>query len=462
MNDLTLAKQLIKECQDTQNPYLEIGKCGITDLNHLPELFECTHIEKLILSNEWWDSINRKREYSKNIGKENKINSLTKEFGKLVNLKNLIISSLSLQNSFKVLTKCKKLESLDLRNSKITDYSFLQELIELKNLYLSNNQISDYSAFEKLIGLQSLYLSNCQISDIRFLEKLIGLQSLSLSSNQISNVRSLEKLIELRSLDLRNNKISDIRFLEKIIGLRTLYLSNNQITDIRFLEKLTGLHSLDLSENQITDIQGLLPQLKQGTLVNLDKYGGRGISLYNNPIINPPMTIMKQGAEAIITYFEQLKQGHEKLYEARIVIVGESGAGKTTLFKKLKDESTLVPDPNQESTHGININQERIFKHTIGIDIKASIWDFGGQDTQNYLHQYFYANDNLFVLVCDHRAEKYNFDYWFEMISRLCAESRVIIVRNQNERITASQALNLKEYEVRYPSLQLSNIDVDF
>jgi hypothetical protein len=32
MNDLTQAGKLIKKCQETQNPYLNLEKCGITNL----------------------------------------------------------------------------------------------------------------------------------------------------------------------------------------------------------------------------------------------------------------------------------------------------------------------------------------------------------------------------------------------------------------------------------------------
>jgi len=41
-NDLSQAKKLIKECRKSQNPYLDLGYCGITQLKELPELFECT------------------------------------------------------------------------------------------------------------------------------------------------------------------------------------------------------------------------------------------------------------------------------------------------------------------------------------------------------------------------------------------------------------------------------------
>ncbi len=488
MNDLTQARKLIKECQDTQNTYLDLGCCGITDLNDLPELFECTHLETLILSNEWWE-FNGQGVRSSNIGVDNRIASIPKQISNLNRLTKLIIGGIfsnkwnlfdihfledliSLQflnlnfnqiSDIRSLAKLTGLQSLNLSFNKITDIRSLGKLTGLQSLNLSANQISDTRWLEKLTGLKFLGLSNNQIIDIRSLEKLTGLQYLDLRSNQISDIQSLEKLSGLPSLDLSHNQIADIRSLENLTGLQSLNLFFNQIADIRSLENLTGLQSLDLRYNQINNIQGLVPLLKKGLPVNIEEYGRKGILLYDNPIVNPPMSIVEQGAEAILTYFEQFNRfGSERLYEARIVIVGEPGAGKTTLFKKLHDERILVPDPNQKSTHGININQERVFKHDDGVDIRASVWDFGGQDTQNYLHQYFYAKDNLFILVCDYRAEKYRFNYWFEMITRLCAESYVIIVRNQNNRDTALQALNLKEYEERFPSLKLSHVDIDF
>ena len=50
MNDLTQAKKRIKDCQDIQNPYLNLNNCEITDLKELPKLVECDHLKTLILS----------------------------------------------------------------------------------------------------------------------------------------------------------------------------------------------------------------------------------------------------------------------------------------------------------------------------------------------------------------------------------------------------------------------------
>ncbi|MCL1936911.1 MAG: hypothetical protein FWF52_00765 [Candidatus Azobacteroides sp.] len=83
-NDLTQARKLIKECKDTQNPYLDLGNCGITDLEELPELFECTHLETLVISNEWQSYENNQWNKSCNRGEKNKISSISK---KIANLK---------------------------------------------------------------------------------------------------------------------------------------------------------------------------------------------------------------------------------------------------------------------------------------------------------------------------------------------------------------------------------------
>lgn len=77
MNDLTQARELIKECRKTKNPYLDLGSCGITNLNELPELFKCTHLETLILSNAWFDE---SFSISNNEGEENVLSSIPKKY----------------------------------------------------------------------------------------------------------------------------------------------------------------------------------------------------------------------------------------------------------------------------------------------------------------------------------------------------------------------------------------------
>ena len=83
-------------------------------------------------------------------------------------------------------------------------------------------------------------------------------------------------------------------------NLQSLDLSGNEISDISFLENLTGLQTLDLSDNKISDIKPLLPLIKLGAPVSKE-YSRTGILIANNPISTPPMYIIEEGREAVIT-----------------------------------------------------------------------------------------------------------------------------------------------------------------
>ena len=180
----------------------------------------------------------------------------------------------------------------------------------------------------------------------------------------------------LTKLDLNVNQISDIEILGQLTGLTTLYLSNNQISDIEVLGQLTGLTILYLSFNQISDIE-VLKKLKK--LEN--------VYLLNNPIENPPPAIVEQGIEAIRKYFEDnAGQKYEPVYETKVLIVGETETGKTTLFNKLLDPKYLPSTANnkqKKSTVGVNIKTwEFPYTNNSQETMKANLWDFGGQEIQ--------------------------------------------------------------------------------
>ena len=87
-----IARKLIHECLETQNPYLDLGRCGIKDLNDLPQLAECTHLETLILCDYWWehDGLKYWRKDSANEGPNNAITSLPPHLKTLTKLTSLV------------------------------------------------------------------------------------------------------------------------------------------------------------------------------------------------------------------------------------------------------------------------------------------------------------------------------------------------------------------------------------
>ena len=445
MSQLT-AKQLIAENKRTQAKSLDLGNCGLTNLNEIPELFDCVWLEELILSNEWWEwgGVKWIQKKSVNTGKKNQLSEVSIKMRNLENLKKLVLAG-EYRARWKIkdirfLRNLACLEVLDVRNNQIKDIRFLKNLTHLQTLYLSNNEISDIRFLKNLINLQTLYLSNNQIVDIRFLEKLTKLRTLYLSYNQISNICFLEKLTKLQTLDLRNNQIVDIRFLEKLAKLQTLYLGSNQISDISFLEKLTGLQTLYLRSNQISDIRPLLPLIQKEIYLFLDE----------NPI-TPPLEIVRQGNQAILNYFKELDEGSETVYEAKLLIIGEAGVGKTTLKRRIEDHNAPMPSNEEDTTVGIDIS-EYIFKAREDLpEFTMDTWDFGGQEVYHSTHQFFLSKRSLYVLVDDGRTEDHN-RYWMQVQELFGQDSPLLILVNKKGKI--QRQIAIEELKGNFPNLQ--------
>jgi len=413
-------------------------------------------------------------------------NNLT-DVSVLKELKGLTALDLSDNNltDVSVLKELKGLTSLDLSDNNLSDISVLKELKGLISLYLSGNNLSDVSMLKELKSLQSLALSNNKnISDYSFLEELEGLISLYLSDNNLSDVSVIKELKSLQSLALSNNKnISDYSFLKELEGLISLYLSDNNLSDVSVLKELKGLTFLDLSINNLSELDTSLLDLKkldtldvsnnkiikipyQWVNTPLDFFWNEyvsGIRIIGNLIQSPPLNIVEKGDKEIRNFLKLIEQyGSEKIYEAKILIVGQPAAGKTTLRKKLFDDN-YKPQP-EKSTLGVEVKPNCKFEHTSLPDVKisASLWDFGGQEIQYMLHQYFLTPDSLYILIANDRNEITNYYNWFEMIRLLaykkdCVEKIPVIVLQNNWENTSASGFDEYKYVQEFPELDINS-----
>src|SRR5665648_396911 len=253
------------------------------------------------------------------------------------------------------LNKLNNLQTLNIRNNSISNINFLKHLPTLYSIDLGLNRIKNYSNLACLTRLHTLNLSDNHLSDIHFIEKLTCLNSLVLYNNKIDDIRFLDKLIGLQSLNLSFNQIYDISYLENLTELQSLNLRSNLISNIRNLENLSKLQKLDLAFNHINDILPLLPLLKKGLLISID-WGEKGSLIDINHISIPPESIFKAGKIAVINWFEQIKDGKAPLFEAKIMILGQGGAGKTTFAHLQLDTKFKVKPGKLVSTLGIVVH----------------------------------------------------------------------------------------------------------
>ncbi len=350
------------------------------------------------------------------------------------------------------LRELKGITSLDLRNNNLSDVSFLSELKGITSLDLSDNNLSDVSFLSELKGITSLFLSENNLRDVSSLKEIKGLTSLDLRNNILNDVSFLKELKGITSLDLSDNNLSDVSFLKELKNIASLYLSSNILSDLSFLKELKGITSLDLRNNSLSDVS-FLKELK----------GITSLDLSDNTIVNPPISIVDGGIEAIQEYFRQSEKYEiEKAYEAKILIVGESGVGKTTLMELLFNPKHPVPSPEsaQPSTVGVGIRPDRLFKHPDKKlpDIKTHIWDFGGQDIQHMLHQYFLTDDCMYILLADESTDSAHYEYWFNVINLSGKNSPILVLLNKHRGQNAVIPFDAKLYKETFPNLKILDL----
>lgn len=273
---------------------------------------------------------------------------------------------------------------------------------------------------------------------------LPGLETLYLNGNNLSTLpESITQLQNLKELSLSRNALSMLpESITQLQNLTLLALGANGLSALpESIGQLQNLTVLNLSHNALSTLPESITQLHNLTFLNLR----------NNPLIRPPAEIAYQGMEAIREYFRQLEQeGVDHLYEAKLLILGEGGAGKTTFAHKILDPNYALRE--EVSTQGVEV-----MKWSFPIDgdrqFWVNIWDFGGQEIYHATHQFFLTRRSLYALVADTRKDDTDFHYWLNIAELLSDNSPLLIVKNEkqdrhreiNERQLKGQFDGLKE-----------------
>ena len=323
------------------------------------------------------------------------------------------------------------------------------EIIQLSNLKVINLYQNRFEMIPpeimQISSLTNLYINENELNIIHpQIRQMTKLRTLNLSHNNLKNVPSeIGQLSNLTSLNLSNNKLTTVPSdIGQLSNLTSLKLSDNYLSSIPSeIGHIVNLAQLDLSFNRLSIIP---PEIGQ-----LDKL--QEFYLGNNPIQSPPPEILNLNriGEAdpikIRRYFQQLfEAGEYLLFEAKLLIVGEPGAGKTSLARKIQDDTAPMPLA-KESTKGVDVHpwvfkipqriKEKIARRLMDEDpeFRINIWDFGGQEIYHATHQFFLTPRSLYILVADAREQKTDFDFWLHAVKALSGSSPLLIVVNEKD-----------------------------
>ncbi|MEH2362140.1 leucine-rich repeat domain-containing protein [Nostoc sp.] len=427
---------------------------------------------------------------------DNQIAQIPEVIAKLTNLTHLVLNHNQITEIPEVFTSLTNLTGLYLIFNKITEIpEAIVNLTYLTRLNLSDNQITQIpEVIANLTNLTHLYLNDNQITQIpEAIANLTNLTQLILYNNQITQIpEAIAKLTNLTQLDLRNNQITQIpEVIANLTNLTHLYLNDNQITQIpEAIANLTNLTQLDLRNNQITQIPEAIAKLTNLTQLDLRNNQITQIPeaianltnltqliLYNNQITQIPEAIESLpkletldlrgnplpispeilgsfdrvgSVKKIFNYLQLLRSGEVRpLNEAKLLLIGQSSVGKTSLIERLIRNKY---DKNQPQTDGLNVETWNVQVNSK--DIRLNVWDFGGQEIYHATHQFFLTKRSLYLLVCNCRTseEENCIERWLKLIESFGGKSPVIIVGNKKDEQPLD--INRKALSEKYPNIQ--------
>ena len=373
-----------------------------------------------------------------------KLLELPESIGQLTQLQQLDLSRNKLTALSESIGRLTQLQELNLYSNQLTVLpESIGRLSQLETLDLNGNQLTSLpESIGRLTKLQDLDLANNKLTALpESIRQLLQLQKLRLTANEFTALpESILQLTELQYLALgRGNQLSRLPdSFGQLNELQYLYLGNNQLAALpESIGQLAQLQYLNLRSNQLT---GLPESMRK--LTRLEKLFLHGNDALGIPpeILGPPWDKVSEEvkaakpAEILQYYFRSRIEATRALNEAKILLVGQGGVGKTSLVKRLV-ENTF--DPEERKTEGINIAQWPIPAQSGGADgnIRLNIWDFGGQEIMHATHQFFLTKRSLYLLVLDARKgeNEGNMHYWLRIIQSYGADSPVLVVINKNE-----------------------------
>ena len=229
----------------------------------------------------------------------------------------------------------------------------------------------------------------------------------------------LENCISLEDLNLSYNSFGDKQFsIQTTSQLRGIWLHDCGIDLVpNDIYELPNLVELDMSSNKLKE----LPERFTTLIVNNVKFN------LNGNVLGKPPQVICDNPRAILKYFKDIaKFGTVHSKRLRVQVIGNSGAGKTSLINSLLMGQSKLTEP-EERTEGVEIR--KWFPDPTNEDLELEMWDFGGHMEYQSVSHYFVEEHSLFLLVVDLSAYQMTDKSFHENAGKWIDELKSIVLR---------------------------------
>ena len=96
-------------------------------------------------------------------------------------------------------------------DSKLSDLTPLENLMNIKELTIEDTQVQDFSPLAKIRGLTKLILTGRNVRDISPIAQLPNLEQLAIYRSELSDITPIAEMFQLTRLEIRNSYVATFR-----------------------------------------------------------------------------------------------------------------------------------------------------------------------------------------------------------------------------------------------------------
>jgi hypothetical protein len=308
------------------------------------------------------------------------------------------------------------------------------DLTNATEIDLSENNIKKISLYNKLPKVKKIKLIKNPLNEIVINSELLNfgiltgmetknLKKIDLSFNRFTQIILERNFLNLEEFTLSGNMvdIDDLVIKIDLPKIKLLNLSDSKIKKFSIIGKFTeSINTLNISNNNINYLKlpyEIFEKKADNSYVN--------VVLEKNPFPDLILSALKK-----LTQEERYKELRDIFFDVitvnrvKLIFLGNTGVGKTTLYKILKKGMPDYIESNGNSTEGVNIFNY-VFSSLEEKKIEVMGYDFGGQDYYHNTHYSHFSSNALYILLWGNGQYIYHRSY-FDRFSVDCEGKREI------------------------------------